>query len=91
MLDSPKGVCPGQVRFEYPATSVPFSKLSWAELQGAFLLRTSLRVADLEDANLQEARSSHLTVWPAGFDWKAAGVAIHQPFSAPDEQVNPDT
>jgi hypothetical protein len=25
MLDSPEGVCPGQVRFEYPATSVLFS------------------------------------------------------------------
>jgi hypothetical protein len=26
MLDSPEGVCPGQARFEYPATSVLFSK-----------------------------------------------------------------
>jgi hypothetical protein len=26
MLDSPEGVCAGQVRPEYPATSVPFSK-----------------------------------------------------------------
>jgi hypothetical protein len=25
MLDSPEGVCPGQVRFEYPATFVLFS------------------------------------------------------------------
>jgi hypothetical protein len=25
MLDSPEGICAGQVRFEYPATSVPFS------------------------------------------------------------------
>jgi hypothetical protein len=23
MLDSPEGVCPGQARLEYPATSVP--------------------------------------------------------------------
>ena len=28
MLDSPEGVCPGQARFEYPATSVLFSKRS---------------------------------------------------------------
>jgi hypothetical protein len=28
MLDSPERVCAGQVRFEYPATSVPFSKTS---------------------------------------------------------------
>jgi hypothetical protein len=25
MLDSPERVCAGRVRFEYPATSVPFS------------------------------------------------------------------
>jgi hypothetical protein len=25
MLDSPEGVCAGQIGFEYPATSVPFS------------------------------------------------------------------
>jgi hypothetical protein len=25
MVDSPEGVCPGQARFEYPATSVLFS------------------------------------------------------------------
>jgi hypothetical protein len=28
MLDSPDGVCAGQAGFEYPATSVPFSKCS---------------------------------------------------------------
>jgi hypothetical protein len=28
MLDSSEGVCPGQARFEYPATSVLFSKRS---------------------------------------------------------------
>jgi hypothetical protein len=27
MVDSPEGVCPGQARFEYPATSVLFSSL----------------------------------------------------------------
>jgi hypothetical protein len=26
MLDSPEGVCAGQIGFEYPATSVPFSR-----------------------------------------------------------------
>ncbi len=26
MLDSPEGVCAGQAQFEYPATSVLFSK-----------------------------------------------------------------
>jgi hypothetical protein len=30
MLDSPEGVCAGQARFEYPATSVPFSMSSVA-------------------------------------------------------------
>jgi hypothetical protein len=28
MLDSPEGACPGQARFEYPATSVLFSMCS---------------------------------------------------------------
>jgi hypothetical protein len=28
ILDPPEGVCPGQARFEYPATSVPFSTSS---------------------------------------------------------------
>ena len=28
MLDSSEGVCPGQARFEYPATSVLFSMCS---------------------------------------------------------------
>jgi hypothetical protein len=36
MLDSPEGICAGQAGFEYPATSVPFSKahrwkLEWME------------------------------------------------------------
>ena len=30
MLDSPEGVCAGQVELEYPATSVPSSKIPWS-------------------------------------------------------------
>jgi hypothetical protein len=31
LLDSPEDVCPGQARFEYPATSVPFSNFAEGE------------------------------------------------------------
>jgi hypothetical protein len=34
MLDSPEGVCPGQARFEYPATSVLFSNCESSVLYG---------------------------------------------------------
>jgi hypothetical protein len=34
MLDSPEGVCAGQTRFEYPATSVLFSNLSLRPRRG---------------------------------------------------------
>jgi hypothetical protein len=30
MLDSPEGVCPGQARFEYPATFVLFSNCPYS-------------------------------------------------------------
>jgi hypothetical protein len=33
MLDSPEGVCPGQARFEYPATSVLFSNPDGTDLR----------------------------------------------------------
>jgi hypothetical protein len=33
MLDWPEDVCPGQVWFEYPATSVPFSKAAVRHLR----------------------------------------------------------
>jgi hypothetical protein len=32
LLDSPEYVCAGQARFEYPATSVPFSKTSCCQI-----------------------------------------------------------
>jgi hypothetical protein len=34
MLDSPQGVCAGQVEFEYPATSVPSSKSAYTAKEG---------------------------------------------------------
>src|SRR5215216_7257099 len=38
VLDSPEGVCAGQAGFEYPATSVPFSKCSpGVQLSALFL------------------------------------------------------
>jgi hypothetical protein len=41
VLDSPEGVCAGQVEFEYPATSVPFSKCSHSVQLTALLTRSS--------------------------------------------------
>jgi pentapeptide repeat protein len=53
--------------------------LRWADLSGARLGRvllcgTQLRGADLRGATLEGAMASARTDWPAGFDWKAAGV-----------------
>jgi hypothetical protein len=65
------------------------ANLERADLQGANLQAAFLREADLQRANLQgadlrraflsgamlgEAECSAGTVWPDGFDWKAAGV-----------------
>jgi uncharacterized protein YjbI with pentapeptide repeats len=48
--------------------------LSDAQLKGAFLDRAQLQGARLDNAQLQGAYHSAKTVWPTGFDWKAAGV-----------------
>jgi uncharacterized protein YjbI with pentapeptide repeats len=50
------------------------AKLQDAELQGARLGGAQLQEADLTGAQLQGARCNAETVWPIGFDWKAAGV-----------------
>jgi uncharacterized protein YjbI with pentapeptide repeats len=54
--------------------------LNHAELQGAWLGGAQLQGADLTDAQLQGAQCNAETVWPDGFDWKAAGVQFG-PFS----------
>jgi membrane protein implicated in regulation of membrane protease activity len=67
-----------------------FAKLQGADLKEAFLqkallLRANLEGAALKDANLWEASLLRVklkgarcgaTVWPDGFDWKAAGVLL---------------
>jgi uncharacterized protein YjbI with pentapeptide repeats len=47
-----------------------------ADLTGAHLEGANFQGADLTGAQLEGARSSTDTVWPDGFDWKAAGVRL---------------
>jgi hypothetical protein len=63
--------------------------LSKAKLGKAFLEKADLRGANLKDAKLENAkldgaRHDNTTVWPEGFDWKAAtGTEPEQPFDSP--------
>jgi Pentapeptide repeats (8 copies) len=67
-------------------TDLRRADLSNANLQGARLLGTRLQGTNLRAAQLQRvnlfgaqlhgARSNAKTVWPEGFDWKAAGVEL---------------
>jgi uncharacterized protein YjbI with pentapeptide repeats len=64
------------------------AKLVEADLREADLRRADLRRADLRRADLWEAflkgamlgeaKCSAATVWPDGFDWKAAGVMLRE-------------
>jgi hypothetical protein len=47
-----------------------------AQLQGAILKAEELPGVELEDAKLDGAQCSVKTGWPAGFDWKKAGVRL---------------
>jgi len=47
-----------------------------ADLRGAHLGRAQLKGAYLFEAKLHGARADAETVWPEGFDWKAAGVVM---------------
>ena len=50
--------------------------LRGVRLQGANIRAAHLQMVDLSHAQLQEARANAKTVWPDGFDWKAAGVRL---------------
>jgi hypothetical protein len=52
------------------------ARLLGAHLQGANMRAVQLQRVNLSHAQLQEARSNAKTVWPEGFDWKAAGVEL---------------
>jgi len=57
------------------------AKLQEADLRGTQLQKADLRDAKLQQANLhrarlQGARCNAKTVWPAWFDWQAAGVEL---------------
>jgi hypothetical protein len=58
--------------------------LQEAKLEGADLRGADLEEADLEKARLGGARFNSETVWPDGFDWKAAtGAEPEQPPESP--------
>jgi uncharacterized protein YjbI with pentapeptide repeats len=50
------------------------AELRNAQLQEANLNGAQLQKAQLVDAQLEGAQATSKTVWPDGFDWKAAGV-----------------
>jgi hypothetical protein len=52
--------------------------LANADLQGAQLGKARLQSETLFGAKLQGARADAATVWPDGFDWKAAGVKLQE-------------
>jgi hypothetical protein len=54
------------------------ARLLGAQLQGANLRAAQLQRVNLFHAQLQGARSNAKTVWPEGFDWKAAGVELQE-------------
>jgi uncharacterized protein YjbI with pentapeptide repeats len=57
-------------------TQLQGAELRDADLTGAYLDGANLQGADLTGARLEGARSTASTVWPDGFDWKAAGVRL---------------
>ena len=52
------------------------ANLAGAHLQGANLAGAHLDGAQLAGARLQGARADDRTSWPAGFDWRSAGVMV---------------
>jgi hypothetical protein len=48
------------------------------QLQGAILRGVQLEGAILEEVQLEGARCDADTVWPDGFDWRAAGVLLEE-------------
>jgi Pentapeptide repeats (8 copies) len=53
------------------------ASLTGAQLQGATLYGAQLQESyKLTEADLRDAIAGNNTVWPSGFDWKAAGVRI---------------
>lgn len=52
------------------------ARLLGAQLQGSNLRGARLQYVNLDHAQLQGARFNAGTVWPEGFDWKAAGAEL---------------
>ncbi len=57
-------------------TIEPGANLREADLRRAILCGADLRKANLIGANLEEATADEGTIWPEGFDPKAAGVTF---------------
>jgi Pentapeptide repeats (8 copies) len=63
-------------RADLSNTDLQKAMLRGVRLQGANIRAAQLRRVDLTHAQLHGARSNASTVWPEGFDWKAAGVEL---------------
>jgi hypothetical protein len=63
-------------RADLSDTDLQEAMLRGVRLQGANIRAAQLQRVDLSHAQLQEARANGKTVWPDGFDWKAAGVQL---------------
>lgn len=59
-------------------TNLKGASLSETNLRGARFVMAQLQNANLDGAQLQGAECDARTVWPAGFDWKAAGVLLRK-------------
>ncbi len=57
-----------------PGADLGWANLIEADFTGANLIGVNFRRADLTGANLERAVADGRTVWPEGFDPKAAGV-----------------
>ena len=54
------------------------ANLQWANVREVCLQGAHLRGANLDGVQLQSATCDVDTVWPDGFDWKAAGVILRE-------------
>jgi hypothetical protein len=63
-------------RADFSGADLQGARLLGARLQGANVRAAQLQRVNLGHAQLEGARSNAKTVWPEGFDWRAAGVEL---------------
>ena len=73
MLDSPEGVCAGQVGFEYPATSVPFSMCS-RDTARTPLVRGWVVTASFSTVHALHHHQTHPTRQMTGEAWDVSRI-----------------